>query len=285
MALNQADYHLSARPPRRGPFLAGGAVAALLLGGSVTWLIDVCLDLTDPGRGPLHTRPDDLLVLACAVAALVIVLRWLIGFLAVLVSVTPGAIGSLARRRMHVLAPRALIRLASAVLGGTLMASLPGLTATASVPASVSAWPAPAVVTDRAESGAVVGRSATPASHGLVRSATPASHRGPAAPATDVAPGPIPRPPRLPDPAWRDPEHGGVDNAASPPAGAKPVLVATGDTLWALAAQRLPASSSDAVVDRTWRAWYAANRAVVGPDPDLIFPGQRLVPPPAKEGS
>jgi nucleoid-associated protein YgaU len=32
----------------------------------------------------------------------------------------------------------------------------------------------------------------------------------------------------------------------------------------------------DAAIDRRWREIYAANRAVVGPDPDLIRPGERL---------
>ena len=32
-------------------------------------------------------------------------------------------------------------------------------------------------------------------------------------------------------------------------------------------------------IDRAWRAWYAANRRTVGPDPDLLLVGQRLVPP------
>jgi resuscitation-promoting factor RpfA len=31
--------------------------------------------------------------------------------------------------------------------------------------------------------------------------------------------------------------------------------------------------------DIAWQSLYAANRSVVGPDPDLIFPGQRLVLP------
>jgi nucleoid-associated protein YgaU len=31
------------------------------------------------------------------------------------------------------------------------------------------------------------------------------------------------------------------------------------------------------VIDRYWRQLYAANRTIIGPDPDLIFPGTRLV--------
>lgn len=60
-----------------------------------------------------------------------------------------------------------------------------------------------------------------------------------------------------------------------------PVLVRPGDTLWDIAAGRLPPGASDARVSRTWRAWWCANRDVVGPEPDLLLPGQRLTPPAA----
>lgn len=53
-------------------------------------------------------------------------------------------------------------------------------------------------------------------------------------------------------------------------------VVAPGDTLWSIAARSLPATAPDAVVARYWRAIYAANRARIGPDPDLIVPGLHL---------
>ena len=59
-------------------------------------------------------------------------------------------------------------------------------------------------------------------------------------------------------------------------------VVVAGESLWTIAAAHLPAGASNAAVDRSWRHWYAANRAVVGPDPDLIAPGQLLVPPPVR---
>jgi hypothetical protein len=54
------------------------------------------------------------------------------------------------------------------------------------------------------------------------------------------------------------------------------VVVAPGDTLWSIAARGLPATAPAAVVARRWRAIYAANRARIGPDPDLIVPGLHL---------
>jgi nucleoid-associated protein YgaU len=58
------------------------------------------------------------------------------------------------------------------------------------------------------------------------------------------------------------------------------VIVQPGDCLWAIAAARLPADASDAEIDHEWRRWYAVNRAVVGADPDRIYPGQVLTAPP-----
>lgn len=54
------------------------------------------------------------------------------------------------------------------------------------------------------------------------------------------------------------------------------VEVRPGDTLWALARRTLPPGATDAAVDRRWPQIHALNRAVIGPDPDLIQPGQRL---------
>jgi nucleoid-associated protein YgaU len=57
-------------------------------------------------------------------------------------------------------------------------------------------------------------------------------------------------------------------------------VVRPGDTLWAIAAGRLPTRAAPAAVDRAWRSLYIANRAVIGPDPDLIHVGTELRLPP-----
>jgi nucleoid-associated protein YgaU len=54
------------------------------------------------------------------------------------------------------------------------------------------------------------------------------------------------------------------------------VVVRPGDTLWALAEHDLPASATDPQVSSRWHAVYLRNRGVIGPDPDLIQPGQVL---------
>jgi hypothetical protein len=63
-------------------------------------------------------------------------------------------------------------------------------------------------------------------------------------------------------------------------------LVRPGDSLWSIAETALLASGStatDAEVSAYWPRIYALNRDLVGPDPDLLHPGQllRLADPPA----
>lgn len=57
-------------------------------------------------------------------------------------------------------------------------------------------------------------------------------------------------------------------------------LVHPGDSLWSVAADLVGADASLAEVDHAWRAIYRANRARVGPDPDLVVAGTRLETPP-----
>ncbi|MFC5178570.1 LysM peptidoglycan-binding domain-containing protein [Nocardioides taihuensis] len=75
----------------------------------------------------------------------------------------------------------------------------------------------------------------------------------------------------------RHPEHHAHPRPEpSPRREARVCVVSDGDTLWTLAAEHLGPSADDAAVAHAWRALYRANRAAVGPDPDLIRPGQRL---------
>jgi len=82
------------------------------------------------------------------------------------------------------------------------------------------------------------------------------------------------------------PPYAGPRDAEStaPSSGTAPAptayTVVRGDCLWTIAAHRLPPTASAAEVDRTWRAIYDANRTVIGPNPDLILPGQVLELPP-----
>lgn len=65
----------------------------------------------------------------------------------------------------------------------------------------------------------------------------------------------------------------------SPVMDMQPWVVRPGDTLWAIAAARLGGHPRPAAIAAQWPRWWAANRRVIGDDPDLIVPGQRLSPP------
>jgi nucleoid-associated protein YgaU len=55
-------------------------------------------------------------------------------------------------------------------------------------------------------------------------------------------------------------------------------VVASGDSLWSIAADHLHRPTPQRVA-ATWPRWYAANRAVIGTDPNHIVAGEVLVPP------
>lgn len=58
-------------------------------------------------------------------------------------------------------------------------------------------------------------------------------------------------------------------------------VVRRGDTLWEIAARHLGPGATTVDISRAWPAWYEANRDVIGPDPGVIRPGERLSPPSA----
>jgi nucleoid-associated protein YgaU len=55
--------------------------------------------------------------------------------------------------------------------------------------------------------------------------------------------------------------------------------VESGDSLWDIAAEHLPASAGPADIAAAWPVWYELNLDLIGPDPDLIHPGQVLAAP------
>jgi hypothetical protein len=71
------------------------------------------------------------------------------------------------------------------------------------------------------------------------------------------------------------------DQRAAPSPAPEPgsVVVEPGDTLWAIAAAHLGSGVTDGETAQAWPAIYALNRHLIGPDPSLITPGQRLVLP------
>jgi nucleoid-associated protein YgaU len=74
--------------------------------------------------------------------------------------------------------------------------------------------------------------------------------------------------------------------STTPPQGRNPVayVVRPGDSLWSISAASLKSrtaaqTTSHDDIARAWPRWYAANRAVIGADPDLLRPGQHLQSP------
>ena len=105
----------------------------------------------------------------------------------------------------------------------------------------------------------------------------------------------LPRPPRPPVVAPATPPAEPLDwpVATVTPAGGHPpdhdvitrrasdrspvdVVVRPGDCLWTLAARFLGPAASARSTAAAWPLWWAANRAVIGDDPDLLLPGLRL---------
>jgi hypothetical protein len=73
-----------------------------------------------------------------------------------------------------------------------------------------------------------------------------------------------------------DRQPGGAATTVAPPSQVPRVEVHAGDTLWALAARLLPAHADNSAVASLCERLYALNKPVIGDNPDLIRPGQRL---------
>jgi hypothetical protein len=196
--------------------------------------------------------------ISLAGAALWCVAIWLgIGLLAAIAMGLPGSCGRVARTLARVLLPAAVYRVVAGAAGlGVLLA-----------PAAATAGPA--------ASGA-----STPATS--VSAPPTPTPTWPSDPPTLPAPGwPTATPTTAPGgPAGAIPRHD-----APPPHPARPahqggrVVVRPGDSLWGIAAAQLGRDGTPARTAAAWPRWYAANRAVIGADPDLIKPGQRLAWP------
>jgi len=201
-----------------------------------------------PGQAPL-----DALVAAAAALAAWLVLGWLVLALGVAVlAEAPGAVGrcgeAVAQRVTPTLLRRvARVALGVAVVGGPLVTTgSPALAASAAALAPVAAG----------TSGSGPLAAVRPAAGGC----------------------------ETPDRAWTpDRPAAASGRGVGEPRPVSPrrssVVVRRGDTLWDIAASRLPPSASDAAVARSWPRWYATNRAAIGSNPDLLRPGTRLHPP------
>jgi hypothetical protein len=204
----------------------------------------------------VDTRGADVLI--ASAAALLAWAAWAWGALGLALtaaSALPGVAGGAARLALQVALPAGARRGAALLLGlglgvaGPLLASaVPQFAPTASAAAgaeSVPDWPAP----------------------------------GPAAaPVPDWPAGPAPTGAA---PTGEAPAAPSTAPTTAPASDSR--VVVRGDCLWHIAADsllgqlgRLP---SDGEVAAAVQAWWSANADVIGPDPDLLVPGQVLRPP------
>ena len=233
-------------------------VRRLVLTGAAMGLVALALAALTPGAtvmagalaAPQRTADTvgaDALVVAAAGLLAWAVWAWgALGLVLTAASALPGALGGAARLATHVLLPAGARRGAALVLGLALGVAAP----LAGVAVTVMAPPAAAAPT-----GAVPD--------------------WPDGPAPAAAPASVPTADPVPD--WPDGHPAPAADGAH--------VVLRGDCLWHIAAGRLSAqhgaAPTDGEIARAVQAWWAANADVIGPDPDLLLPGQVLRPPEA----
>jgi hypothetical protein len=235
------------RIPSRLAALVAGYAAAVL---GLRWAS------TGPWIQLRHSGPAsfETLVSATAAAGAWLCLAWLtVGFTVATLAALPGAAGRWCAPLSLRIAPAIVRRLACVVFGGMIISG-----GGVAGPLPAMAAPSPSLP------GADVAAS----------SGVPAA--GTSLPDLDrPEPGPVAKPPA---PRRESAVHIATGRLRAPEVEHE-VVVRNGDTLWGIAARHLSADASVAEIAAEWPRWYEANRRVIGTDPDLIRPGQRLRPP------
>jgi len=252
-----------ARRTGRSLVVAGGAL--LLCGLALRAFSAAGAAALDAVRESGPDAPADLLVLGAAAAGLLLVLWLGLGVLLAILATLPGTTGRVAGLAADRFAPL-LVRRVTAVLIGTTLAAAAG------TPFAQAAEPAPTPTTTT--SVRVTGPAPDPA-FGVTT-------RAPVVDAPVTRPDPVPTPPPAPapDPAFGVTGLGPLGPAPrTSPSTQGTVTVARGDSLWAIASRHLGPGATRQQIAHEWPRWYAANRSVIGPNPDLIRVGQVLTVP------
>ena len=198
--------------------------------------------------------PDALVLSAAGVAAWAVWSWGALGLALTAASALPGGLGGAARVALSIALPAGARRGAALALGlglgvaGPLLApeALPAPTSTA----AAASWVPPTAAAQSVDGAASPGAA--------------------------------------PVPDWPAPPSRASSTPDWPPAAptAETRLVVRGDCLWHIASDRLSAvrgrTPTDGEVAVATAAWWRTNADVIGPDPDLLLPGQVLAPP---EGS
>ncbi|SDO27027.1 LysM domain-containing protein [Nakamurella panacisegetis] len=275
--------------------LASSRQAWFQLAGALSGLVVLAVALPAPSSvravlaGPATSadRPAQLVASVALAAASLLV--WTLLTWAILVALValgghlPGSAGRSAHVLLGRIAPKAARKLVLSVVGVSLMSGLavggaPGASA-------VSAPPGADQSSASGPSGDTATTSWTPVEGSAVQldrvpvptvgldrpeapTPTPLDIDWPTTPSTSGAA--VGSPARTVDVDW--------------PRSTEPVVVRRGDSLWSIAAAHLPAGASPAEITQAWHRWYAANKSVIGADPDRILPGQILLPPTQPNG-
>lgn len=153
--------------------------------------------------------------------------------------------------------------------------TLAGLTEDSSGPPHIE-WPVDTDGADQSAPGRALSQT-DPARDGLSASELTGSE-----PAAGRATKPKPVPPSV--------VHAPLQTTPAPPLDPKPqaagsVLVRPGDSLWRITGERLGPLATDHKIAVAWPYWYRANRQLIGGDPSLLRPGERLTMPAPEVGS
>ncbi|MCU1532152.1 MAG: LysM peptidoglycan-binding protein [Arthrobacter sp.] len=223
---------------------------------------------------------EDQLGIAANTVGLTVVTWWAMSLaMAVAAALLERRGSSLAAAAAGRFSPAFMRRLALAALGLQLVTA----------PLASAATP-PAVPGAGGSSQAAVSAAWTP----TAEASLPGSRNPPGAgPAASL---PAPPPPPAPvgdrgaglDPRWKPSgpvvEPGPLAarqlRTQEPAAERGELIVRAGDSLWSLSAAELGPFASDVDIAREWPRLYRANRAVIGENPDILFPGQVLRLPP-----
>lgn len=208
----------------------------------------------DALRSPGPASLEEAVLLVVLAAGALVAGWWATSTVLAVAAHLPGQVGAAAHRWSRAWAPAATRRVAAVLVGaavggtmssGALAASPGGTTPQATVASARSVSPSP------------------PAS----RTAPPGAASGALSPGWTPA-----RPTGTPAPVARLLTSGPATPVAE-------VVVHRGDSLWSIARRHLGPGATDAEVAAAWPHWHAANRDVIGADPDVLLPGQVLRAP------
>lgn len=238
-------------------------LASLLLVGAVTLALPGVVAVADPllsGGDPRATY--DALLVSLASTALLVVAPWCWVLVAL---VCVDALRGAERQRRG--CPAVLRRGVLLALGVTTAVALAQPATAAIAPAADPSTGETTVGATGATGALAGGRAASPTAELLDGLPLPDRPDGPGGPGGPD--GLVPAAgPATAAAAGRGPATSGATRPHH--------VVVAGDDLWSIAAAHLPTGADDAAVLDATLALHRANADVVGPDPDLIHPGQRL---------